>query len=82
VGAGELPAGAEGEPLIRRLLAPGIVAPLWLDLYISVPEENRITAKKIELGRRLSFDRRLSSICARLSPFRHIHNGYIHSEAE
>jgi cytochrome c peroxidase len=60
VGAGELPDGAEGESVIRLLLAAGIVIPLGLDLYMPVPEDNPITAKKIELGRRLFFDRRLS----------------------
>lgn len=34
--------------------------PLGLDLYMPVPDDNPLTAKKIELGRRLFFDRRLS----------------------
>ena len=34
--------------------------PLGLDLYRPVPEENRLTSKKIALGRRLFNDRRLS----------------------
>ena len=34
--------------------------PLGLDLYIPVPDDNPLTAEKIELGRRLFFDRRLS----------------------
>ena len=34
--------------------------PLGLDLYMPVPEENPLTDEKIELGRRLFFDRRLS----------------------
>ena len=34
--------------------------PLGLDLYMPIPEENPLTAEKIELGRRLFFDRRLS----------------------
>jgi cytochrome c peroxidase len=42
------------------LLAAAITIPLGLDLYMPVPEDNPITAEKIELGRRLFFDRRLS----------------------
>src|SRR6266567_2505301 len=42
------------------LLAAAVAIPLGLDLYLPVPEENPITAEKIELGRRLFFDRRLS----------------------
>ena len=34
--------------------------PLGLDLYMPVPEDNPLTAEKIELGRRLFSDRRLS----------------------
>jgi cytochrome c peroxidase len=48
------------------LLAVAIAIPLGLDLYMPVPEGNLLTAEKIELGRRLFFDRRLSrdgSIC-------------------
>jgi cytochrome c peroxidase len=60
VGVGELPAGAESKSLIRLLLAATIVIPLGLDLYMPVPEENRLSVEKIELGRRLFNDRRLS----------------------
>jgi cytochrome c peroxidase len=42
------------------LLLAVIAIPLGLDLYLPVPEENPVTAEKIELGRRLFFDRRLS----------------------
>ena len=42
------------------LLLAAIAIPLGLDLYLPVPEENPLTAEKIELGRRLFFDRRLS----------------------
>ena len=42
------------------LLAAVLAIPLGLDLYMPVPEENRITAEKIDLGRRLFHDRRLS----------------------
>jgi cytochrome c peroxidase len=42
------------------LLAVAIAIPLGLDLYMPVPEGNLLTAEKIELGRRLFFDRRLS----------------------
>ncbi len=43
-------------------LLPAVVLaiPLGLDLYLPFPEENPITAEKIELGRRLFHDRRLS----------------------
>jgi cytochrome c peroxidase len=42
------------------LLLAAIAIPLGLDLYLPVPEENPLAAEKIELGRRLFFDRRLS----------------------
>jgi cytochrome c peroxidase len=42
------------------LLAAAVTIPLGLDLYLPAPEDNRLTAEKIELGRRLFFDRRLS----------------------
>jgi cytochrome c peroxidase len=37
-----------------------LVIPLGLDLYMPVPEDNPLTAEKIDLGRTLFFDRRLS----------------------
>src|SRR5688500_18242787 len=43
------------------MLMLAIVAiPLGLDLYLPVPENNPLTPEKIEQGRRLFFDRRLS----------------------
>jgi len=42
------------------LLAAGVTIPLGLDLYLPAPEDNPLTAAKIQLGRRLFFDRRLS----------------------
>ncbi len=42
------------------LLVAAVAIPLGLDLYLPVPEDNPITVEKIELGRRLFFDRRLS----------------------
>jgi hypothetical protein len=36
-----------------------LVIPLGLDLFMPVPEENPLTAERIELGRQLFFDRRL-----------------------
>lgn len=42
------------------LLLLAITIPLGLDLYLPVPEANPLTAEKIELGRRLFFERRLS----------------------
>ena len=45
---------------MRCLIAAVLTIPLGLDLYLPVPEDNPITLEKIELGRRLFFDRRLS----------------------
>ena len=45
---------------MRLLLAAFLAIPLGLDLYLPVPEDNPLTAEKIELGRRLFNDRRLS----------------------
>jgi len=42
------------------LFAAAITIPLGLDFYLPVPEDNPLTPEKIELGRRLFFDRRLS----------------------
>jgi cytochrome c peroxidase len=42
------------------LLALVVSIPLGLDLYMPVPEENPLTREKIELGRKLFHDRRLS----------------------
>jgi cytochrome c peroxidase len=42
------------------LLAAAVTIPLGLDLYMPIPEDNPLTAEKIELGRRLFFDGRLS----------------------
>ena len=42
------------------LLLAAIAIPLGLDLYLPTPEENPLTVEKIEMGRRLFFDRRLS----------------------
>lgn len=42
------------------LFAAVLAIPLGLDLYMPVPQENPITAEKIDLGRRLFHDRRLS----------------------
>jgi cytochrome c peroxidase len=41
-------------------LALALSIPLGLDLYMPVPEVNPITPSKIELGRKLFHDRRLS----------------------
>jgi len=41
-------------------LAAAVAIPLGLDLYMPVPENNPLTAEKIELGRQLFLDRRLS----------------------
>jgi len=42
------------------MLLAVIAIPLGLDLYLPVPEDNPLTAAKINFGRRLFFDRRLS----------------------
>src|SRR5688500_6511997 len=42
------------------ILAAVLAIPLGLDLYMPVPEDNPVTDDKIEVGRRLFFDRRLS----------------------
>jgi cytochrome c peroxidase len=42
------------------LLVAALAIPLGLDLYMPVPEDNPITTEKLELGRRLFSDRRLS----------------------
>ena len=41
-------------------LIVALVIPLGLDLYMPVPEDNPMTSEKIDLGRRLFADRRLS----------------------
>jgi cytochrome c peroxidase len=41
-------------------LIVALVIPLGLDLYMPVPDDNPLTSEKIELGRRLFDDRRLS----------------------
>jgi cytochrome c peroxidase len=46
--------------MVLFLLVAALVIPLGLDLYMPVPEENPLTVDKIELGRRLFGDRRLS----------------------
>lgn len=46
--------------MLPILLAAILAIPLGLDLYMPVPEENPLTAEKIDLGRRLFNDRRLS----------------------
>ncbi|MBI3491409.1 MAG: cytochrome-c peroxidase [Acidobacteria bacterium] len=46
--------------MVLLLLLVALVIPLGLDLYMPVPEANPMTAEKIELGRRLFNDRRLS----------------------
>lgn len=42
------------------LLAATLTIPAGLDFYLPVPEANPLTSEKIELGRQLFFDRRLS----------------------
>jgi cytochrome c peroxidase len=46
--------------MLLLLLTGVLVIPLGLDLYMPVPEEDPVTIEKIDLGRRLFFDRRLS----------------------
>ena len=42
------------------LLLAAVTIPLGLDLYLPVPADNPLTTERIEQGRRLFFDRRLS----------------------
>jgi cytochrome c peroxidase len=42
------------------VVALSLTIPLGLDLYMPVPEDNPMTSEKVELGRRLFQDRRLS----------------------
>jgi cytochrome c peroxidase len=42
------------------LLAAAVTIPLGLDRYLPVPEDNSLTEERVERGRRLFFDRRLS----------------------
>ena len=42
------------------LLAALLTIPLGLDLYMPVPEDNPVTADRVERGRELFFDTRLS----------------------
>jgi cytochrome c peroxidase len=46
--------------MMRLLIAAALVIPLGLDLYMPVPEDNPLTVDRINLGRRLFSDRRLS----------------------
>ena len=46
------------------LLAALLAIPLGLDLDLPVPEDNPLTAEKIELGRRLFHDRREQALVA------------------
>ena len=46
--------------MIRIAAALVLTIPLGLDLYIPVPEDNPLTEQRIEVGRRLFHDRRLS----------------------
>src|SRR6266481_1807663 len=57
------------EPLVQHyceevkmlfFLAAAVTIPLGLDLYLPAPQDNPLTTEKIELGRRLFLDRRLS----------------------
>lgn len=46
--------------MFRLVIAFIITVPLGLDLYVPAPEDNPLTRERIELGRRLFQDRRLS----------------------
>jgi cytochrome c peroxidase len=45
---------------LAAFFAVTVTVPLGLDLYMPVPEDNPVTTEKLELGRRLFHDRRLS----------------------
>jgi cytochrome c peroxidase len=47
-------------PIMWLIVALSFTIPLGLDLYMPVPEDNPMTREKVELGRRLFEDRRLS----------------------
>ena len=46
--------------LLFVLVAAALAIPLGLDLYMPVPEDNPVTAERVERGRELFFDSRLS----------------------
>jgi cytochrome c peroxidase len=46
--------------LLLVLFAAALVIPLGLDLYMPVPEDNPVTIERVERGRELFFDTRLS----------------------
>jgi cytochrome c peroxidase len=54
-----MPSGYAGSVMLIELLVT-LVIPLGLDLFMPVPENSPMTAERIELGRQLFFDRRLS----------------------
>jgi len=56
--------------LAVALHAAGPRWPAGLDLYRPVPEDNRLTAAKIALGKRLFNDRRLSEDAVRAVGYR------------
>lgn len=61
MGLGKLSAQGIDEAVIAPfVITVVLVIPLGLDLFMPVPEENPITIEKIDLGRRLFNDRRLS----------------------
>jgi cytochrome c peroxidase len=45
---------------VKALIVAALVIPLGLDLYMPIPDANPLTVEKIDLGRRLFNDRRLS----------------------
>jgi cytochrome c peroxidase len=47
-------------PAVLILVAALLAVPLGLDLYLPTPEDNPLTIEKVELGRQLFTDRRLS----------------------
>ena len=46
--------------MLRLVMAFVITVPLGLDLYMPAPEDNPLSRERIEVGRRLFHDRRLS----------------------
>ena len=46
--------------MLLLVLAAVLAIPLGLDLYMPVPEDNPVVAERVERGRQLFFDTRLS----------------------
>ena len=62
ISAGLLAAAPAAAAEQSSMIAPALQKPpLGLDLYMPIPDDNRLTAEKVALGRRLFFDRSFGS---------------------